>query len=146
MSFSYADIQGTVRKTTGSTQVVGSLLTSLVGNTRLSASTLGLTVALPPELMNAVGATLGRAWFSPLDQLLAGVLALAGVGLGQAEHLGCRGPVRRDRAGAPDPLDVHRVAPASRARPAPGVEIQRQGPVASDHDRDRGTGTPLSRE
>jgi uncharacterized membrane protein len=84
VSFSYADIQGGVRKTTGSTQVVGSLLTSLVGNTRLSASTLGLTVALPPELMNAVGATLGKL-VSPLDQLLAGVLALAGVGLGQAD-------------------------------------------------------------
>jgi uncharacterized membrane protein len=78
VGFTYADIQNGTVKTTSTTDFVGSLITSVTQNLKLTA--VGVPV---PGLPGAVTATLTAA-AGPLDTLLTDALQTAGVGVGSA--------------------------------------------------------------
>jgi uncharacterized membrane protein len=84
VSYSAAEIAAATRKTASTTQYTSSLTSSLVGNLVLQAQVVGLGIGVPANLTQTVGQALGNAT-APVDQLLAGVLAALGIGLGQAD-------------------------------------------------------------
>jgi len=84
VTFSYADIQGQARRTVNTQDYLSSLTARLLGDLQLNANILGLGLGLPQVLTGQVAGILAGAT-APIDQLLAGVLASVGVGLGQAD-------------------------------------------------------------
>jgi len=84
VQFSAADIQNAVVKTTSTTDFVGALLQSLLGNLQLQVNVVGLPVLVPPGLAAGVTAALTPA-AAPVDQLITMFLETAGLGLGQAD-------------------------------------------------------------
>ena len=83
LSFSMSDISAQTKKTVGTTDYTASLLSSLVTNTTLNVSILGLGLGLPGPTMALVGSILATA-VTPLDTVLSQVLQTLGVGVGQA--------------------------------------------------------------
>lgn len=83
VGYSYSDIQSATVKTTSTTDYVGSLLTSLVGNLQMKVNVLGVGVLIPPGLTSGVSAALQPA-VAPVDELISTILQTAGVGLGNA--------------------------------------------------------------
>jgi uncharacterized membrane protein len=78
VQFAESDIVNHVVKTTDTTDFVGSLVGSLLDNTKLTVVGIGIpgiTTIVAPILTGAV---------SPVDQVLSSVLQIAGVNLGQA--------------------------------------------------------------
>lgn len=84
VSFSYSDVQAQTVKTVTTTDFTSSLTSQLLGSLTLNASVAGLGVGLPAAATQAV-ATILAAETAPLDQLLASILAVAGVGIGEAD-------------------------------------------------------------
>lgn len=85
VQFNAAQIQnGTVQTVTGgvSTQA---LLSSLIGNTNINVTLLGLGLGLTNSLIGSTVLSALSLVTAPVDQLLNGVLALAGVRIGQAD-------------------------------------------------------------
>lgn len=82
VSFSMSDISSQTKKTVGTTNYTASLLSSLMNNTTLNVSILGLGLGLPGPTMALVGSILAAA-VTPLDTVLSQVLQTLGVGLGQ---------------------------------------------------------------
>jgi uncharacterized membrane protein len=78
LQFNYTDIQNHVVKTSSTTDLLNSLLTNLVQNTKLQIDGIAL-----PGLQPAIVATLASG-VSPVDQLVNGLLQTAGLGVGQA--------------------------------------------------------------
>lgn len=83
VSFSYAEIQRSDKKTTSTQNFVATLLGRLVGDLELRVEALGLGLGLP-GLDGLVSGIIGNA-ATPLDQILNGVLGTLGIGLGQAD-------------------------------------------------------------
>jgi uncharacterized membrane protein len=83
VSFSYAEIQRSDKKTTSTQNFVATLLGRLVGDLELRVEALGLGLGLP-GLDGLVSGVIGNA-ATPLDQILNGVLGTLGIGLGQAD-------------------------------------------------------------
>ena len=96
VTFSYADITKQIKKTVTTRDYTGSLTSRLIGDLQLNANVLGLGIGLPQVVTAQVAAILATAT-APIDQLLSGVLATLGVGLGQADvwvpGLRCEGAV-----------------------------------------------------
>jgi uncharacterized membrane protein len=84
VNFSMSEIVARTRKTVGTTDILASLVGSLIGNTQLDVQLLGGNLLLPDTTTPLLRTILSKA-VSPLDQLLATVLATLGVGLGQAD-------------------------------------------------------------
>lgn len=83
VNFSYADITSQTKKTVTSTNFTSSLIGSLLGDLNLTVNVIGLGIPIP-GLGALVGGILSAAT-GAVDQLLAGVLASLGVGIGQAD-------------------------------------------------------------
>jgi uncharacterized membrane protein len=83
VSFSYAEIQRSDKKTTSTQNFVATLLGRLIGDLELRVEALGLGLGLP-GLDGLVSGVVGNA-ATPLDQILNGVLGTLGIGLGQAD-------------------------------------------------------------
>ena len=81
--YNEADIQNVAVKTTNTTDFLGSLISSLVGNLQMQTNVLGLGVIVPPGLTSGVSAELVPA-VAPADQLITTILQTVGVGVGQA--------------------------------------------------------------
>jgi uncharacterized membrane protein len=84
VTFSESDIQSVAVKTTDTTDFVGALITSLIGNLQMQVKVLGVGVGVPQGLTGSVSAALVPA-VAPVDQLVTSVLQTAGVGLGEAD-------------------------------------------------------------
>lgn len=84
VSFTMSEIAAQTRKTVGTTDFTRSLLSSLLADTQLSVSLLGLNALLPDTITPLLRTILANAT-APLDQLLARVLGTLGVSLGQAD-------------------------------------------------------------
>jgi uncharacterized membrane protein len=84
VDFSAADIQNVAIKTSSTTDFVGALLNSLVGNLQMQVKLAGLGIGVPPGLTASINGVLQPA-VAPVDQLISTVLQTAGVGLGQAD-------------------------------------------------------------
>ncbi|HWK96304.1 MAG TPA: pilus assembly protein TadG-related protein [Pseudolabrys sp.] len=95
VTFTYSDIVAYRKQTVGTSSFSGSLLASLLGNTQLGVSVLGLGLGVPAITAGVSGLLVNAA--SPIDQLLSSVLQTLGVGLGQADvwvsNLRCDGAV-----------------------------------------------------
>lgn len=95
VTFTYSDIVAYRKRTVGTTSFSASLLASLLGNTQLGVSVLGLGLGVPAVSAGISGLLVNAA--SPIDQLLSSVLQSLGVGLGQADvwvsNLRCDGAV-----------------------------------------------------
>jgi uncharacterized membrane protein len=84
VDFSYGDIQAQTRKTVTTSDFTSSLVSSLVGDLDLDVQLGGLHLGLPSNAGDLVtGLIAGQT--GALDQLLASILAAAGVGVGQAD-------------------------------------------------------------
>ncbi|MBN9049109.1 MAG: hypothetical protein J0H78_06570 [Rhizobiales bacterium] len=84
VSFSMGEIAAQTRKTVGTTDFTRSLLSSLLANTQLSVSLLGINALLPDTTTPLLRTILANA-AAPLDQLLVRVLGTLGISLGQAD-------------------------------------------------------------
>lgn len=84
LAFSRAEINAGAVKTVSTTAVTSSLVTSLVGGLNVDVQVLGLGLTLPSAVSSALGATL-QPVTPALDALLADVLALLGVRVGEAD-------------------------------------------------------------
>ena len=82
--FSMSEIAARTRKTVGTRDIAASLVGSLLGDTQLDVTLLGINLLLPDTVTPLLRTILSQA-VSPLDQLLATVLATLGVGIGQAD-------------------------------------------------------------
>lgn len=95
VTFSYSDIQSYRKKTVSTSAFTSSLVSSLLGQTRITVNALGIGLTIP-GVSSAVAAVLSTAT-GPIDQLLASVLQTIGVGLGQADvgvsNIRCDGAV-----------------------------------------------------
>lgn len=95
VTFTYSDIVAYRKQTVGTTSFSGSLLASLLGNTQLGVSVLGLGLGVPVVTAGVSGLLVNAA--GPIDQLLSSVLQSLGIGLGQADvwvsNLRCDGAV-----------------------------------------------------
>jgi uncharacterized membrane protein len=81
--YNATQIQNVSVQTTDTTDFVGSLVTSLIGNLKMQVNVVGLSVVVPPGLTSSVSSALSGA-VSPVDQLITSVLSTAGVGVGEA--------------------------------------------------------------
>jgi len=83
LRFTRNDIDGLKAQTIGSGSILGTTLSSLVGNAQLDIQVLGLGIALPglPSTLKAILADIA----APLDTVLDQVLQLVGVGIGEAD-------------------------------------------------------------
>ncbi len=84
VTFSATDIANQTIKASSSTDFVGSLVSSLVGNLSLQVNVVGLPALVPPGLTGSVSSVLTAA-VSPLDQLVTAALQAAGLNLGIAD-------------------------------------------------------------
>lgn len=84
VSFSMSEIAARTRKTVGTTDFTRSLLSSLLADTQLNVSLLGINALLPDTTTPLLRAILANA-ATPLDQLLGRVLGTLGISLGQAD-------------------------------------------------------------
>lgn len=84
VTFSYADIAAANKKTVSTSSFSSSLIEGLLGDLDLGASIGSVNVNLPPLVSQSVAGSLG-AVASPLDQKLSSILAILGIGLGQAD-------------------------------------------------------------
>jgi uncharacterized membrane protein len=84
VSFTEADVQAGTVKTVSSSELVGSLATTLIGNLQLQVQILGLNLGLGPSVKQSLTTALG-AVAAPMDSTLSGLLSSLGVGLGQAD-------------------------------------------------------------
>ncbi|MFN0219111.1 MAG: TadG family pilus assembly protein [Hyphomicrobium sp.] len=84
LSFSQSDIDGGVLKRVGSSNLVQSVVTSLLRDLKLTAKVLGLGLALPGAVTAAVGATLAPV-AAPLDGVIDTLLQTLGVSVGEAD-------------------------------------------------------------
>ena len=84
VTFTQSDISQQTKKTVSTRDFTSSLTSRLVGDLQLNANIAGLGLGLPQVVTGQVAGILASAT-SPVDQLLAGVLATLGVGLGQAD-------------------------------------------------------------
>lgn len=84
VSFSMSEITAQTRKTVGTTDFTRSLLSSLLADTQLNVSLLGLNALLPDTTTPLLRTILANA-ATPLDQLLGRVLGTLGISLGQAD-------------------------------------------------------------
>ncbi len=84
VTFSQSDLAQQVKKTVSTRDYTSSLTSRLIGDLQLNASIAGLGIGLPQVVTGQVAGILASAT-SPIDQLLASVLATLGVGLGQAD-------------------------------------------------------------
>jgi uncharacterized membrane protein len=82
--FSMSEIASRTRKTVGTRDIAASLVGSLLGNTQLDVTLLGVNLLLPDTTTPLLRTILSQA-ASPLDQLLTTVLGTLGIGLGQAD-------------------------------------------------------------
>ena len=82
VNFTYSQIQSRSPQTIGTTNYT-SLVQQLLSSLNLSVSIGGLSLGLPSGLTQTVS-TIVSAEAAPLNQLLANVLATAGVSIGQA--------------------------------------------------------------
>jgi uncharacterized membrane protein len=82
--FSMSEIASRTRKTVGARDIVTSLVGSLIGNTQLDVTLLGVNLLLPDTITPLLRTVLSQAT-SPLDRLLANVLGTLGIGIGQAD-------------------------------------------------------------
>lgn len=83
LRFDREDIEDGAVQSVGSGDILGSTLTSLVAGARLDIQVLGLGIVLPglpSQLRNALAQVV-----APIDDVLDGLLALVGVGLGEAD-------------------------------------------------------------
>jgi len=98
VGFSYAEISAHARKTVTTADFTASLVASLLGDLTLTPVVIGLGLPIP-GLAGTVAGVLAKAT-PALDDLLGGVLATLGVGLGQADvwvtGLRCDGAVLVD--------------------------------------------------
>jgi uncharacterized membrane protein len=83
VTFSYSQIQAGTGQTVNTTNYLSSLTSQLLQSLTLTVTVLGLQVAAPPLVTQALGLALAPVT-SSIDQLLAGILASVGVSLGQA--------------------------------------------------------------
>lgn len=83
VTFSMSDISAKTRKSVGTSNFSGSLISNLVGGTQLGVTVLG-GLSLPGPTLTLVG-TILEAAAAPVDQLLSEVLRILGVGLGRAD-------------------------------------------------------------
>ncbi|WP_407168910.1 pilus assembly protein TadG-related protein [Bradyrhizobium sp. ORS 111] len=83
VNFSYSDIQSLNMKTVTTTNFTSSLTSSLLGNLALNVNVGPL--ALPIPGLGATVASILNAVTSPVDQVLASLLATLGVSIGQAD-------------------------------------------------------------
>lgn len=83
VTFSYADILRSQKRTTSTQNFVATLLSRLAGDLDLKVEALGLGLPLP-GLGGLVSGTISGA-ATPIDQLLSSVLGTLGIGLGQAD-------------------------------------------------------------
>jgi uncharacterized membrane protein len=83
VTYSATDIGNAAIRTTSTTDFVGALLSSLLGNLQMQVNVVGLGVSVP-GLTSGVSAALTPA-AAPVDQLITEVLQSAGLGLGQAD-------------------------------------------------------------
>ncbi|HTZ71684.1 MAG TPA: TadG family pilus assembly protein [Acetobacteraceae bacterium] len=84
VNFNATDIQNDTIQTSDTTDFLGALIASLVGNLQMQVNVLGLQVIVPPGLTSSVAAALTPA-VAPVDQLITGVLQTVGVGVGEAD-------------------------------------------------------------
>ncbi len=84
VSFSYGEIEAQTAQTVSTTDYTSSLVSQLLGSLTLDVSVAGLGIGLPSTVTQTVGDILA-AETTPLDQLLASILATVGVGIGQAD-------------------------------------------------------------
>jgi uncharacterized membrane protein len=84
VTFDAAQIKNVAVQTTDTTDFIGSLISSLVGNVQLQVNVLGLGLVVPPGLTSGVSAALVPA-VVPVDQLITSILETAGVGVGEAD-------------------------------------------------------------
>jgi len=84
VSFSMSDIAARTRKTVGTTDFTRALLSSLIADTQLDVSLLGINALLPDTTTPLLRTILAKA-VAPLDQLLGRVLGTLGISLGQAD-------------------------------------------------------------
>lgn len=83
VSYSATDIQNATIKATQTTDFVGALISSLLGNLQMQVNILGLGIQ-PPGLTSAIAGVLAPA-AAPVDQLITTVLETTGVSLGIAD-------------------------------------------------------------
>jgi uncharacterized membrane protein len=83
VTFNYSDIQSQTPQTVTTTNFTSSLVSSLLGDLALNVQVGPL--GLPVPGLGATVASLLAGATSPIDQLLATVLATLGVGIGQAD-------------------------------------------------------------
>lgn len=84
VSFSMGEIAARTRKTVGTSDFTRSLLSSLLADTQLNVSLLGVNALLPDTTTPLLRTILANA-AAPLDQLLGRVLGMLGISLGQAD-------------------------------------------------------------
>jgi uncharacterized membrane protein len=84
VTFSATDIANQTIKPSSTTDFVGALITSLVGNLSLQVNVIGLPILVPPGLTSSVSSVLSAA-VSPVDQLVTGILQATGLSLGIAD-------------------------------------------------------------
>jgi uncharacterized membrane protein len=84
VSFTYAEIAAQTKKTVNTTSFASSLTSRLLGDLTMSVRLGPLNLGIPQLLTQSVGALLGNV-ATPVDTILANVLATLGVGLGQAD-------------------------------------------------------------
>lgn len=82
--FTESDVQAGTVKTVSSSELVGSLATTLIGNLQLQVQTLGLNLGLAPAVKQSLVMALNGV-ASPMDSILSGLMNSLGVGLGQAD-------------------------------------------------------------
>ena len=81
VNFSYSDIQSLNMKTVTTTNFTSSLTSSLLGNLALNVNVIGLGIPIPGLGATVAGILSGVT--SPVDQVLASLLATLGVSIGQ---------------------------------------------------------------
>jgi uncharacterized membrane protein len=84
VSFTYAEITAQTKKTVSTTSFASSLTSRLLGDLSMSVRLGPLNLGIPQLLTQSVGTILGNV-ATPVDAILANVLATLGVGLGQAD-------------------------------------------------------------
>jgi uncharacterized membrane protein len=84
VTFTEADVQAATVQTVSSSQLVGSITTTLIGNLQLNVQTLGLNLGLGSSAQQALTTALAGV-ASPMDSILSGLMGSLGVGLGQAD-------------------------------------------------------------
>ncbi len=84
LNFTADAIRAGTPQTVSTTDFTATLVSGLVGDLQLKVDVLGLGLGLPSGLDRAVAQTLQQAT-TPLDQVLAKLLAALGIGLGQAD-------------------------------------------------------------